>query len=33
MLWAFGFDQVKRLLFKRARTDALEQVSQTAPLA
>jgi uncharacterized membrane protein YbhN (UPF0104 family) len=27
MLWAFGFDQVKRLLFKSERADAIEQPS------
>ncbi len=27
MLWAFGFDQVKRLLFKRERAGAIEQPS------
>ncbi len=27
MLWAFGFDQVKRLLFKRERAEAIEQPS------
>jgi uncharacterized membrane protein YbhN (UPF0104 family) len=33
MLWAFGFHQMKRLLSKSERTEALEQPSQTAPLA
>ena len=27
MLWAFGFDQVKRMLFKRERAEAIEQPS------
>jgi uncharacterized membrane protein YbhN (UPF0104 family) len=27
MLWAFGFDQVKRMLSKSERTDALQQPS------